>query len=271
MGDPDNDRPIFSRCGLVDFILAASYNGACLSCLLGELIALTAVKDLADLQAVDLQLDRVRKRLGQIETTLKGNAELTAARAQKEEAHKQLQQLQIRQKELEMDVETTEDRHKTFEARLMGGEANARELPAMQKELQSLKDRRAAFEEQELAVMNQVEAARAAAKDWDEKAAKAAEQWKSAQGNLLLEKEQLEAEADSLRERRNSMAPGLIPQAKQTYDRVRAKKGGVAVARVERGICSGCRISLPTTLIQRARIGKELVFCSSCGRILFAE
>ena len=39
-------------------------------------------------------------------------------------------------------------------------------------------------------------------------------------------------------------------------------------ARVEQGICRGCRISLPTTDLQQARSGK-LVQCSSCGRILF--
>jgi predicted nucleic acid-binding Zn-ribbon protein len=34
------------------------------------------------------------------------------------------------------------------------------------------------------------------------------------------------------------------------------------------GACSGCRISLPMNLIQRAR-GDELVQCVNCERILY--
>ena len=46
------------------------------------------------------------------------------------------------------------------------------------------------------------------------------------------------------------------------------KQKGTAVAKVEQGVCCGCRISLPSTELQRAR-SDSLVRCSSCGRILF--
>ena len=53
-------------------------------------------------------------------------------------------------------------------------------------------------------------------------------------------------------------------------DAARRAKAGRAVARVERGTCQGCRITLPTHLVQRVRAGGMLVQCPSCERILVA-
>ena len=44
-----------------------------------------------------------------------------------------------------------------------------------------------------------------------------------------------------------------------------------AVARVLQHSCQGCRVTIPTSEEQRARLSSELVFCSSCGRILYVS
>jgi uncharacterized protein len=53
------------------------------------------------------------------------------------------------------------------------------------------------------------------------------------------------------------------------YNRLRRARAGRAVAKVERGTCQGCRITLPTTVFQRARSGLKIVQCTSCERILY--
>jgi hypothetical protein len=63
------------------------------------------------------------------------------------------------------------------------------------------------------------------------------------------------------------VAPNLIPM----YESLRKSRAGVAVARVERNMCQGCRLSLPTGDVQKARTSQGTVLCSSCGRILYAE
>ena len=55
------------------------------------------------------------------------------------------------------------------------------------------------------------------------------------------------------------------------YRALLPRKAGVAVARVERGICLGCRIKLPMREIARLKNSDSLVLCSSCGRILLAN
>lgn len=43
----------------------------------------------------------------------------------------------------------------------------------------------------------------------------------------------------------------------------------VPIAKVENNQCSGCNMSLPTTVIKRVSSGAELVECENCGRILY--
>jgi predicted nucleic acid-binding Zn-ribbon protein len=55
------------------------------------------------------------------------------------------------------------------------------------------------------------------------------------------------------------------------YDRLRRRRRGVAVVRVERGTCLGCRLTVPTVVLQRARSGTNPnpVQCPSCERMLY--
>ena len=55
-----------------------------------------------------------------------------------------------------------------------------------------------------------------------------------------------------------------------TYERLRAKLGGVGAARLVGPRCSGCHLTLPATELDRLRKGSPdaLVFCDQCGRIL---
>ncbi len=80
----------------------------------------------------------------------------------------------------------------------------------------------------------------------------------------------LEADRDRLATERAARAARLAPQDLAQYQRLRQIKRGVAVARIVRGACTGCRITLPTNVQQRARSGMQIVRCTSCDRILHA-
>ena len=53
------------------------------------------------------------------------------------------------------------------------------------------------------------------------------------------------------------------------YDSLRKTTKGRPVARVERGMCQGCRITLSTMELQRARSAQSGVRCNSCRRIIY--
>ena len=72
-----------------------------------------------------------------------------------------------------------------------------------------------------------------------------------------------------MRQARANMAPQIPPVVLSIYETLLKSRGGQAVARVERAACQGCRITLPTMDVQRAKNADELVHCNSCGRILY--
>lgn len=229
------------------------------------------VNMLVALQQIDTELEVTTKRLQEIEIQLEGSPELISARDSLQETQDQMRILQTHQQSLETDAVTAKDRIQALEARMMGGEVtNPRELPTIQLEVEKLSLRRGQLEEQALSALDEVEKERPELDTRKSQVKTLEEQWAGTQTALIREKDRLERELPGLHRKRAEKAKTVAPWPFKVYERVRAKKGGKAVALIERGICSGCRISLPTTLIQRARAGREIVSCSSCGRILYS-
>jgi uncharacterized protein len=106
---------------------------------------------------------------------------------------------------------------------------------------------------------------------------------KKAEAALKEEKQQVEAEKARARERtavdqkqlekeqaeRKSLVAALKPQTYSTYERIRRKWHGSAVAEALEGRCSACQIMLRPQFFQDLRHSEDLMQCESCGRILF--
>ncbi len=227
-------------------------------------------KELVQFQEIDSHIESSKKRLVEVDSQLQETEELRAGRAELQRQRQLTHELQSRQKSTEMDVDQTRARMIELDARLMGNQVvNPRDLPTIERELGNLRQRQGAFEDEVLTLMEQVEQARASLDRQEQVVAEMAADWEEAQAHLLEEKGRIEAELPQWEERRQQFAASLDEPSRRLYERVKARKGGQAVARVEGGMCTGCRITLPSTLIQRARAGKEVVYCSSCGRILY--
>jgi uncharacterized protein len=54
-----------------------------------------------------------------------------------------------------------------------------------------------------------------------------------------------------------------------TYDRVRTKSGGIAIAEVINSRCHACQIAIRPQYLQDLRKGTELMRCEVCGRFLY--
>ncbi|HEX6895554.1 MAG TPA: C4-type zinc ribbon domain-containing protein, partial [Bryobacteraceae bacterium] len=106
---------------------------------------------------------------------------------------------------------------------------------------------------------------------------------KKAEAALQEEKRQVEAEKARARERtavdqkqldeakaeRKRMVAALKPQTYSTYERIRKKWHGSAVAEAVDGRCSACQIMLRPQFFQDLRHSEHLMTCESCGRILY--
>jgi predicted nucleic acid-binding Zn-ribbon protein len=107
---------------------------------------------------------------------------------------------------------------------------------------------------------------------------------KKAEAALKEEKQQVEGEKTRARERtavdqrqldeanaeRQQLVASLRKPAYSAYERIRKKwRGGSAVAEAVDGRCSACQILLRPQFFQDLRHSQEMMFCESCGRILY--
>ncbi len=159
-----------------------------------------------------------------------------------------------------------------IETRLYGGAiTNLRELTALEEEHNITKRSLAAAEEAVTPAQLASDDAALRHDDLQDTLAASEKQWKTEASEHRKRAQTVSAECTTLESERNSFASDIDANDLSLYRSLLPRKSGVAVARVERGICQGCRIKLPMREIARLKNSDILVLCSSCGRILLAS
>ncbi len=225
-------------------------------------------KQLYQLQEVDLEIESNEQSLQRMVSQLGDDQALAKAQNRLTSEQQRLDDLKHRQRSAEWEIDDRVNKIKAAEEQLYSGRIkNPKELTSLQHEADLLKTRRDQLENRALEVMSQVESAEADVAATGSEFKKLEEDWHRQQQRLSSEIEACQSELSSLKQKRQQLSAEIDPKAVDVYEKLKKNKGQ-AVARVEQGICRGCRISLSFSELQRARSG-NLVQCSSCGRILF--
>jgi predicted nucleic acid-binding Zn-ribbon protein len=232
------------------------------------------IRALWELQNVDLDLSAHEAQLQEIEARLAGWEELDHARQELAARRQRLQQLESEQRQQQWKVEDLRRKRDTERERLYGGSVrNPRELTSLQEEVWQLEKRCQEEEDRLLELMLTVEEAQTELADQEARVAAMEAEWVQVSGELAATAERLRREARALQERRQQLAGSVAPASLGRYEALRHRGNGRAVALIEQGRCQGCRIELPSSLIQQARQsaagGRDLVQCQSCGRLLY--
>jgi len=224
---------------------------------------------LYDLQQTDLELEEIAQRLEQIAVKLSEDSALQRAQRHAAEAEAKLHARHAQTKDLDLEVHSLTQRIEADEQKLYSGRVmNPKELASLQNDVTALKRWREKKEESLLEAMEAEEAAEAQLMEARNALARITEEWQSTQAQLRAEKERLEGRQRELEEFRRFLLSTLADADIEVYNRLRARKGGRAVAGVKGGICQGCHVAPPLHQIQQASLGSELIFCNNCGRIL---
>lgn len=231
-----------------------------------------ALVRLLDLQSEDGILDRLRRRLD----TLPEAAQLAEVRARLAElssdadiATKQRDEITREQGRIEAEIEVLDQKLRREEQRLFSGSvSNPKELSALQAEVEMLKRRRAGEEDRLLEAMvahdqaSQTLDSLTAERD---ETASAAESLGATVTKIVAE---IESELGSHELARSDVAASLPPDLVALYEGLRAGKGGVGAAALERNTCLGCHTRLPAREVERLRAERGLQRCDNCRRIL---
>lgn len=227
--------------------------------------------DLAKLilvQSVDREADAVKKRLAQVPEDIAAiRADTEAGKAAMEAAKKKSQDLALKRKEKELEMAQKEAAIKKRQGDLNSVKTNDA-FKALLKEIEEAKKAVGDFETEVLTLMDEVDAAakaeKAAAADFKGFEAKQGELVKS----LEARKAELEGQLAAVEGRRKELMGAVPADLSDRYDKIRVRRDGVGLSRVEGNICTECRVSLPPQVLLNVKKGQTLELCPSCQRIL---
>ena len=229
---------------------------------------MNVTRQLFNLQEVDQELASNEQAYARISAQLGDSKDVLEIRAKLEVEKKQLEEISHTQHTVEWEIEDFSAKLSKFEEELYSGKTtNPKELTSLQQEIESLKKNRGKLEDQDLEIMETIESLNTSILGLRSNLEKLEMGWQEQQKIFTAELKELEHTIFNLNEKRQTLASEIDPQVLTVYEELKKQKG-TSVAKVEQGICRGCRISLPVNELQRVRSG-GMVRCSSCGRILF--
>ncbi|MEC7608167.1 MAG: C4-type zinc ribbon domain-containing protein [Actinomycetota bacterium] len=175
------------------------------------------------------------------------------------------------QKRLEDEVATVEERIENQKRKLYGGEVIAvKELQALEMDIDSLKERQIAIEDQIIEVMelnepiqNEIQNLSTQQEENKENEANLFKVLQEAIKEIELRINQIKVEIVHLT---NDLPNELISE----YESLRSRPGHVGIARLVNRTCHGCNLELPAVEVDRIKKLSEdsIINCEECGCIL---
>lgn len=230
------------------------------------------ISKLFELQKLDVNLEKARRKLAQLQQALGESAELGAARKTVAATEAELQRWHAAQKNAELEAQTLAQQITARDKELMSGRVSQpKELESLQANIEALRRQRSSIEDSGVEAMSQVETLSRQLANEQQTLHQIEEQWKSSQADLLQEDAKYKRIYAQLKQQREAGAKALPAADLKYYEDVRRRKAGIAVAPLQNGQCGVCHILVPTGVVSAVRSRRgEAVLCPSCGRMLYA-
>ena len=225
--------------------------------------------ELWTIQQLDSEIDRVVAERDALRRGIATDRTVPEAQGLRTE-ERILYERERTQRDAEHALEDVQARRKKQEQRLYAGTVPARELGALQQEIEHLRVAETAHEEALLAAMLGTEQAQLATSDARERLTMATQVQQHDRAAASERLGVVEQRLATLRAQRDEAVQACAPALVTRYEAIRQRHGGKGISDVRGGICQGCRVAVTPALLQRARAGADVVTCGNCGRILYA-
>ncbi len=227
---------------------------------------------LAQLNEVDLAIDALRARTGEIAAALQEPTALRAARDRLAAAAAELAHWRAVQAEREQIQRQIAARLMQTEKRLYSGAVrNPKELEDVERDVAQQRRQHSQAEDTLLDALIALEAATEAHTAAQAELIERTREWTAAEAALRAEQAQLAERLAAERARQAALRQAVPADLLRVYDALRPRRGGRAVARLDDDTCSECRVAVSPGRIAAIREGDDLVYCENCGRILWGE
>lgn len=223
---------------------------------------------LLKLQSLDQEIDELE---GERDSIPDKKIELENALRQETERVEALKKesldLAKKRKEMEIELESLDDKKVRFQMQLLSVKTN-REYEALQHEIADIDRQRSALEDKIIESLERGEKVAEEIKRSEEHLKRESQRIHNQQLALDQRLKQVEDEIAIKKDERLRLTKGLDATLLKRYERIRSAKGGIAVTTVVSGACGGCFRSIPPHEMQNLKRDDRLIACEGCGRIL---
>jgi len=224
--------------------------------------------NLRALQEIDMELKNLQERLAVLPRRVQELKRAVATANAELEVRKQALPGHKKQYKLtEVELRSTEEKIATYSVQLYSAKTNE-QYKAFIKEIETQKKLKVEIEDKMIALMEEMEKLEKEFKELEKSVAEIEAETQNKLNVIETEKGELE-KAISEREKRRGEIARLLPEGLlRRYERIRASKGGLAVATTENDRCNGCLSPIPPQRLLEIARQDKLYLCEACGRIL---
>jgi uncharacterized protein len=210
----------------------------------------------------------VRSELAQLEHDVRSVDDRLA------DAQRRRDELGRSQQRLEDEIASLTERANQAEKQLYSGAVtNPRELQALQDDVASIRRRIGQLEDDELEIMELVEPVDAERSQLTGERERLDAEGARLRAALAEAESELAVQLAAVQAERETAAAEVPDELWPEYDKLRARFGGVGIARLVGSTCQGCHLALPAVEVDRIRKLPldEAVHCEECGRLLVRD
>jgi len=221
----------------------------------------------------DRWLDRVRSQrshLPEMHELVEVESELRGLLTSLQSAQEALAPVRRAYEEARDEAQRLRERADALEATLGTSTANARDLAAMQRELEHVRELLSHVEDRELDHMLELDPLEEALQAIKDRAQPAVARRTHLQATISELQASLDEELATLRAVRDQQAATVPAALLARYETALTRSGTSGAAQVVSGRCDGCRIALSPLDLDRWKVQAPETFmaCPECGRLL---
>ncbi|MDP8957794.1 MAG: hypothetical protein M3N51_01005 [Actinomycetota bacterium] len=234
---------------------------------------LDSLTDLLDLQAVDLEIDRLlqrRQSLPELEHYRRAHQHSQALDAQAAALDDAVRQVRLELDKGEGELNLLEQKMDVEERRLFAGGLSARETEHLRQEVEMLRRRSSEMEDRVLELLDRRQQLEGELAELRGRLDASREEEGRLGEAISVQWRSIDAEIGRKEERKVDIVGLVDAGLLRLYEELRATKEGVAVGRLAEGICGGCHLKL-SAAEQVEVLRDRPPRCLHCRRILVPQ
>ena len=231
-----------------------------------------AIRVLEQIQRLDLEIGLTEEEEKRCLRDIEGiEAELKKAQEEIEKLKPETEALKVQMSSVDEKIRISVEKLARDEKRL-NEIKNAKELGALNKEISAANKSKKAGEEEKARLAGAIDEKNDLAGSRLSFVAAKNDELNRLNHELAAKKETWASAISNILERKESFKAGLRPDIFKKYETIRAKRGGIGLAKVQDETCQGCYIHIPPQVYIILKRGvEELLTCPHCHRILYVD